>query len=88
MFSFTKPGGFNASSFQVIKDAMLQSDELPLAEFIDDDQWQAVGRNGIAVENASSAPTRGYARCRLLPMHVLDRRGLQIQRRQHRDEES
>jgi len=42
MFSFTKLGGFNASSFQVIKDAMLQSDELPFAEFIDDDQWQAV----------------------------------------------
>ena len=42
MFSSTKSGGFNASSFQVIKDAMLQSNELPLAEFIDDDQWQAV----------------------------------------------
>lgn len=42
MFSYTKSGSFNASSFQVIKDAMLQSDELPLSEFIDDDSWQAV----------------------------------------------
>ena len=42
MFSFTRPSGLNASSFQVIKDGMLQSDELPLSEFIDDDQWQAV----------------------------------------------
>ena len=42
MFSFTKIGGFKASSFQVIKDAMLQSDELPLSEFIDDEHWQAV----------------------------------------------
>ena len=40
--SFTKTIRFNASSFQVIKDAMLQSDELPLAEVIDDQQWQAV----------------------------------------------
>jgi hypothetical protein len=42
MFSSTKTSRFNASSFQVIKDAMLQSDELPLSEFIDDQQWQTV----------------------------------------------
>ena len=41
MFSSTKTSRFNASSFQVIKDAMLQSDVLPLSEVIDDDQWQA-----------------------------------------------
>ncbi len=41
MFSSTKTSRFNASSFQIIKDAMLQSDALPLSEVIDDDQWQA-----------------------------------------------
>lgn len=41
MFSSTKNRGFNASSFQVIKDAMLQSDELPLSDVIKDEQWQA-----------------------------------------------
>lgn len=41
MFSSTKTSRFNASSFQVIKDAMLQSDGLPLSDVIDDDQWQA-----------------------------------------------
>jgi len=41
MFSSTKTNRFNASSFQIIKDAMLQADELPLAEFIDSDPWQA-----------------------------------------------
>jgi len=41
MFSSTKTSRFNASSFQIIKDAMLQSDALPLCEVIDDDQWQA-----------------------------------------------
>lgn len=40
MFSSTKSSRFNASSFQIIKDAMLQSDELPLAEVIDSEQWQ------------------------------------------------
>jgi hypothetical protein len=48
MFSSTKTSRFNASSFQVIKDAMLQSDALPLSEVIDDDQWQAAfDRHGI-----------------------------------------
>ena len=48
MFSSTKTSRFNASSFQVIKDAMLQSDELPLSEVIDDDQWQAAfDRHGV-----------------------------------------
>ncbi len=42
MFSSTKSGGFNASSFQVIKDSMLQSDRLPLSGFVDDDRWEAV----------------------------------------------
>ncbi len=42
MFSSPRISRFNASSFQVIKDAMLQSEDLPLSEFIDDDQWQAV----------------------------------------------
>ena len=41
MFSSTKISHFNASSFQVIKDAMLQSDALPLSEVVDDNQWQA-----------------------------------------------
>lgn len=40
--SYTKKSRLNASSFRVIKDAMLQSDELPLADVIDDQQWQAV----------------------------------------------
>ena len=48
MFSSSKTSRFNASSFQVIKDAMLQSDALPLSEVIDDDQWQAAfDRHGI-----------------------------------------
>jgi hypothetical protein len=48
MSSFTKTSHFDASSFQVIKDAMLQSDALPLSEVIDDDQWQAAfDRHGI-----------------------------------------
>ncbi len=41
MFSFTKTSRFNASSFQIIKDSMAQSDKLPLAEVIEEDQWQA-----------------------------------------------
>ena len=41
MFSSTKTSRFNASSFQIIKDAMLQSDALPLCEVLDDGQWQA-----------------------------------------------
>lgn len=41
MFSSTTTSHFNASSFQIIKDAMLQSDALPLCEVVDDDQWQA-----------------------------------------------
>ena len=32
---------FSASSFRIIKDAMLQSEELPLADVIDDQQWEA-----------------------------------------------
>jgi len=48
MFSSTKTSRFNASSFQIIKDAMLQSDALPLCEVVDDDQWQAAfDRHGI-----------------------------------------
>jgi len=48
MFSFNKISRFNASSFQVIKDAMLQSDALPLSEVVGDDRWQsAFDRHGI-----------------------------------------
>ena len=41
MFSSTKTSRPNASSFRIIKDSMLQADELPLAEVIDDEKWQA-----------------------------------------------
>ena len=40
MFSSTKNSHFNASSFRIVKDPMLQADELPLAEVIDDEKWQ------------------------------------------------
>ena len=54
--SYTKKCRWNASSFQVIKDAMLQSDELPLAEVIDDEQWQAVfDHHGIDFGNDDTA---------------------------------
>ena len=39
--SCTKNSSFSASSFRIIKDAMLQSEELPLADVIDDQQWEA-----------------------------------------------
>lgn len=42
MFSYTAPTAFNASSFSIFKNSMMQSDDLPLAEIIDADQWQAV----------------------------------------------
>jgi hypothetical protein len=41
MFPSTKNVRVNASSFQIVKDSMLQSDELPLSEVIDDEKWQA-----------------------------------------------
>ena len=42
MFSFTRSCGFNASSFRIVKDSLQQSADLPLAEVIDEEQWQAV----------------------------------------------
>jgi len=37
-----KASGRSTSSFQIIKDSMLQSDELPLAETLDENNWQQV----------------------------------------------
>lgn len=41
MFSSNKSIRFNASSFQIIKDAMLQSGELPLSDVVNEEDWQA-----------------------------------------------
>jgi len=38
--SYTTKQRFKSSSFQIIKEAMLQSDELPLADVIDEQRWQ------------------------------------------------
>lgn len=49
MFPFTKNGRVNALSFRIVKDSMLQSDELPLSEVIDDEKWQATfDRHGVS----------------------------------------
>ena len=40
--SISKSGRFDSRNFDVIKDSMLQSDELPLSEVIDCDQWQEI----------------------------------------------
>ena len=38
--SISKSGRFDSRNFDLIKDSMLQSDELPLSEVIDCDQCQ------------------------------------------------
>ena len=40
--SISKSGRFDSRNFDLIKDSMLQSDELSLSEVIDCDQWQEI----------------------------------------------
>ena len=40
--SISKSGRFDSRNFDLIKVSMLQSDELPLPEVIDCDQWQEI----------------------------------------------
>ena len=40
--SISKSVGFDSRNFNLVKDSMLQSDELPLTEVIDCDQWQDI----------------------------------------------
>jgi hypothetical protein len=42
MFSCTKNSRSNASSFQIVKDSMLQTEDLPLSEVVNDETWQGV----------------------------------------------
>ena len=37
----------DSRSFNLIKDSMLQSDELPLAEVLDENQWEVLCRKGV-----------------------------------------
>ena len=38
----TNSSTFRSSDFELIKQSMLQSDDLPLAEVVDTNQWQAI----------------------------------------------
>ena len=40
--SFTPPAGFNASSFSIFRRSMMQSDQLPLSDAMDDQRFQSV----------------------------------------------
>jgi len=40
--SISKSGRFDSRNFDLIKDSMLQSSELPLSEVINGDQWQEI----------------------------------------------
>ena len=46
----------DSRSFNLIKDSMLQSDELPLAEVLDENQWEAIfGKHQIDFGNDEQA---------------------------------
>ena len=40
--SVTNSSSFGSSKFDLIKGSMLQSDDLPLAEVVDANQWQEI----------------------------------------------
>ena len=43
--SLTNSSSFGSSKFDLIKDSMLQANDLPLSEVVDTDQWQEVFNN-------------------------------------------
>ena len=40
--SLTNSSSFGSSKFDLIKDSMLQANDLPLSEVVDTDQWQEI----------------------------------------------